>query len=116
MPGMSAVEKIIARASGVASVRAGDVVYPVPDMVMMHDNVLPGVKRALDGLGIDRLAEPEKVIMVTDHEVLYGSVLQVNVWTVNNPVSMEDSIDKGATAIITDEPGVLAEVIAARRG
>ena len=73
MPDMTAVEKIIARASGVASVRAGDVVYPVPDMVMIHDNVLPGVKRALDGLGIDRLAEPEKVIMVTDHEVLYGS-------------------------------------------
>ena len=73
MPDMTAVEKIIARASGVASVRAGDVVYPVPDMVMIHDNVLPGVKRALDGLGIDRLAEPEKVMMVTDHEVLYGS-------------------------------------------
>ncbi|MBC7802457.1 MAG: 3-isopropylmalate dehydratase [Candidatus Parcubacteria bacterium] len=70
---MTAAEKIIARASGVESVRAGDVVYPVPDMVMLHDNVLPGVKRALDGLGIDRLAEPEKVVMVTDHEVLYGS-------------------------------------------
>ncbi len=70
---MSAVEKIVARACGAASVRAGDVVYPVPDMVMVHDNVLPGVKRALDGLGIDRLAEPEKVVMVTDHEVLYGS-------------------------------------------
>ena len=73
MIAMTAVEKIIARASGTASVRAGDVVYPVPDMVMIHDNVLPGVKRALDGLGIDRLAEPAKVVMVTDHEVLYGS-------------------------------------------
>ena len=70
---MTAVEKIIARASGVDSVSAGDVVTPVPDMVMIHDNVLPGVKRALDSLGIDRLAEPEKVVMVTDHEVLYGS-------------------------------------------
>ena len=73
MPAMTAVEKIIARASGVAAVCAGDVVYPVPDMVMIHDNVLPGVKRSLDSLGIDRLAEPEKVVMVTDHEVLYGS-------------------------------------------
>ena len=73
MQAMTAVEKIIARASGAASVRAGDVVYPAPDMVMIHDNVLPGVKRALDSLGIDRLAEPEKVVMVTDHEVLYGS-------------------------------------------
>ena len=70
---MTAVEKIIARASGVASVGAGDFVTPLPDMVMIHDNVLPGVKRALDSLGIDRLAEPEKVVMVTDHEVLYGS-------------------------------------------
>ena len=73
MQAMTAVEKIIARASSVPSVRAGDVLTPIPDMVMIHDNVLPGVKRALDGLGIDRLAEPEKVVMVTDHEVLYGS-------------------------------------------
>lgn len=73
MPPMTAAEKIIARACGLAAVKAGDVVTPVPDMVMVHDNVLPGVKRALDGLGIDRLAEPEKVVMVTDHEVLYGS-------------------------------------------
>lgn len=73
MAGMTAVEKIIARACGRDSVRAGDVVMPVPDMVMVHDNILPGVKKVLDGLGIDRLAEPEKVVMVTDHEVLYGS-------------------------------------------
>lgn len=71
--GMTASEKIIARASGLAGVRAGDIVFPNPDMVMIHDNMVPGVKRALDALGIDRLAEPEKVVMVTDHEVLYGS-------------------------------------------
>lgn len=73
MQAMTAVEKIIARACGLAAVRPGDVVYPNPDLVMVHDNILPGVKRALDGLGIDRLAQPEKVVMVTDHEVLYGS-------------------------------------------
>ena len=42
-------------------------------MVMVHDNVLPGVKRALDSIGIDRLTEPDKVMLVSDHEVLYGS-------------------------------------------
>ena len=73
MAAMTAVEKIIARASRQSAVRPGDVVYPVPDMVMVHDNVLPAVKKVLDGLGIDRLAEPAKVVMVTDHEVLYGS-------------------------------------------
>ncbi len=70
---MTAVERIVARASGAASVRPGDVVYPKPDMVMIHDNAVPIVKKALDGLGIDELAEPQKVVMVTDHEVIYGS-------------------------------------------
>ncbi|MBL8381718.1 MAG: hypothetical protein JNM90_01490 [Burkholderiales bacterium] len=70
---MTGAEKIIARACGLAAVAPGDIVFPVPDMVMIHDNMVPGVKRALDELGIDRLAAPEKVVMVTDHEVLYGS-------------------------------------------
>jgi 3-isopropylmalate/(R)-2-methylmalate dehydratase large subunit len=71
--GMTGAEKIIARASGMARVQSGDIVFPNPDMVMVHDNMVPSVKRTLDSLGIDRLAEPEKVVMVTDHEVLYGS-------------------------------------------
>ena len=37
--------------------------------------------------------------------------LQVNVWTVNTADLMQEQIDKGATAIITDAPDVLAEVL-----
>jgi len=37
--------------------------------------------------------------------------LQVNVWTVNTAESMQAQIDKGATAIITDDPAVLAELL-----
>ena len=70
---MTGPQKIIARACGLPDVQAGDIVFPVPDLVMVHDNVLPGIKRSLDGIGIDRLAEPAKVMLVTDHEVLYGS-------------------------------------------
>ena len=71
--GMTGPEKIIARASGLKCVRPGDIVVATPDLAMIHDNVLPGIKRMLDELGIDRLAEPDKVMLVTDHEVLYGS-------------------------------------------
>ena len=81
--GMTGPEKIIARACGVARVRAGDIVFPRPDMVMIHDNMVPSVKRALDTLGIDRLAEPEKVVMVTDHEVLYGSARAAQYGAIN---------------------------------
>jgi 3-isopropylmalate/(R)-2-methylmalate dehydratase large subunit len=71
--GMTAVEKMLARASDKSEVTAGDVVYPVPDFIMIHDGVVMGAKRELDTLGIDRLAAPDKVVMVTDHDVIYGS-------------------------------------------
>ncbi len=40
---------------------------------MIHDGVVMGAKRELDALGIKKLATPEKVVMVTDHDVIYGS-------------------------------------------
>jgi 3-isopropylmalate/(R)-2-methylmalate dehydratase large subunit len=71
--GMTAVEKTLALKSGKTSVKPGDVVFPDPDFIMIHDGVVMGAKRELDALGIDRLAAPDKVIMVTDHDVIYGS-------------------------------------------
>src|SRR5687768_5323653 len=71
--GMTAVEKTLALKCGKASVAPGDVVYPEPDFIMIHDGVVMGAKRELDALGINRLAAPDKVVMVTDHDVIYGS-------------------------------------------
>ena len=71
--GQTAVEKVLAAKSGVARAAPGDVVHPVPDFIMIHDGVVMAAKRELDALGIDRLAAPDKVLMVTDHEVIYGS-------------------------------------------
>jgi 3-isopropylmalate/(R)-2-methylmalate dehydratase large subunit len=71
--GMTAVEKVLAMKSGRASVKPGDVVQPDPDFIMIHDGVVMGAKRELDALGITRLATPDKVVMVSDHDVIYGS-------------------------------------------
>jgi 3-isopropylmalate/(R)-2-methylmalate dehydratase large subunit len=71
--GLTAVEKTLARKSGKSSVKPGDVVYPDSDFIMIHDGVVLGAKRELDALGIDRIAAPHKVMMVTDHDVIYGS-------------------------------------------
>lgn len=71
--GMTAVEKVLAAKSGRASVKPGDVVSPDPDFIMIHDGVVMGAKRELDALGIHALARPDKVLMVTDHDVIYGS-------------------------------------------
>lgn len=71
--GMTAVEKVLAAKSGRPSVKPGDVVSPDPDFIMIHDGVVMGAKRELDSLGITTLATPDKVLMVTDHDVIYGS-------------------------------------------
>ncbi len=81
--GMTAVEKVLARTAGKAVVRAGDVVYPDPDFIMIHDGLVRGVRRELDALGIDRLASPDKVMMVTDHEVIYGSARAAEFGVIN---------------------------------
>jgi 3-isopropylmalate/(R)-2-methylmalate dehydratase large subunit len=81
--GMTAVEKVLARTAGKAAVRAGDVVYPDPDFIMIHDGLVRGVRRELDALGIDRLANPDKVMMVTDHEVIYGSARAAEFGVIN---------------------------------
>ncbi len=71
--GMTAVEKVLAAKSGRSTLKPGDVVSPDPDYIMIHDGVVMGAKRELDALGINRLATPDKVMMVTDHDVIYGS-------------------------------------------
>ncbi|MBW1832038.1 MAG: hypothetical protein JRJ10_10150 [Deltaproteobacteria bacterium] len=38
--------------------------------------------------------------------------LQVNIWTVDTEALMQEQIDKGSTAIITDEPAILANLLA----
>jgi 3-isopropylmalate/(R)-2-methylmalate dehydratase large subunit len=81
--GMTAVEKVLARTTGLAQVRPGDVVQPTPDFIMIHDGLVRAAKRELEALGIDRLATPEKVVMVTDHEVIYGSARAAEFGVVN---------------------------------
>ncbi|HEY9279415.1 MAG TPA: hypothetical protein VIP51_05010, partial [Eoetvoesiella sp.] len=73
--GFTAIEKVLARVSGKPGVKAGDVVYPDPDFVMIHDGLVREVKIQLDKIGVERLKAPEKVMMVSDHDVVYGSQL-----------------------------------------
>ncbi|CAN5336087.1 homoaconitase large subunit [soil metagenome] len=75
--GYTAIEKVLGRVSTDAQQRegapAGSLVHPDPDMVMIHDGLVGEAKRTLDAIGIDRIFAPEKTMMVSDHDVLYGS-------------------------------------------
>ncbi|MEW6268657.1 MAG: glycerophosphodiester phosphodiesterase family protein [Thermodesulfobacteriota bacterium] len=65
-------------------------------------------------LGLDAI-HPFFVIDQPSTASALAAGLQANFWTVNTAQAMNESIDKGATAIITDEPAILAEVLAERR-
>ncbi|MBK8794646.1 MAG: 3-isopropylmalate dehydratase large subunit [Holophaga sp.] len=71
--GMTVVEKILARASGLALVKAGDVVEPRVDLAMSHENaalVINQFKEVYEGSG--REATPwdsSRIAIIFDHRV-----------------------------------------------
>ena len=71
--GMTVVEKILARATGRASVRAGDVVEPRVDLAMSHENAALVVNQFLEvyrGTGFEpRVWDPSRVAIIFDHRV-----------------------------------------------
>ncbi|HZR81077.1 MAG TPA: glycerophosphodiester phosphodiesterase family protein [Candidatus Binatia bacterium] len=75
----------------------------------------PATVDLAERLGLDAI-HPLFGVAAEGVQAALGRGLQVNVWTVNSRNGMEQSIDKGVTAIITDEPRLLAEVIDERRG
>ena len=71
--GATVVEKILARASGKDSVRAGDVVEPRVDLAMSHENaalVINQFKEIHEGTGIPAKPwDPSRIAIIFDHRV-----------------------------------------------
>ncbi len=71
--GMTMVEKILAKATGQASVCKGDVVEPRVDLAMSHENgalVLNQFLEIYKGTGLEaRVWDPSKIAIIFDHRV-----------------------------------------------
>ena len=71
--GMTVVEKILARAAGRASVKAGDVLEPAIDLAMSHENAALVINQFLDvyrDTGFEpKVWDPSKVAIIFDHRV-----------------------------------------------
>ncbi len=71
--GMTIAEKILARASGRASVSVGDVVEPRVDLAMSHENaalVINQFREVFDGTGLEaRVWDASKIAIIFDHRV-----------------------------------------------
>lgn len=71
--GNTIAEKILSRVAGCA-VHVGDIIYPEPDLITIHDWYFRNAGRALDNLGVSELFAPDKVLVSTDHEPLAVSL------------------------------------------
>lgn len=71
--GMTIVEKILARASGQKSVKAGDVLEPKVDLAMSHENaalVINQFNEVWAGTGLEqRVWNPDNIAIIFDHRV-----------------------------------------------
>jgi 3-isopropylmalate/(R)-2-methylmalate dehydratase large subunit len=71
--GMTVVEKILARASGLPSVKAGNVVEPKVDLAMSHENAALVINQFLEiyqSTGLEpKIWNPSKVSIIFDHRV-----------------------------------------------
>lgn len=65
--GQSLAQKIIARAAGRERVEAGEYVNVSPDTTCCQEIYWPIHKRHMAEIGVDRVARPDKVVMVVDH-------------------------------------------------
>jgi 3-isopropylmalate/(R)-2-methylmalate dehydratase large subunit len=65
--GQTATEKILSRVMG-RVVRAGELVYPEPDLVTVHDWYTVNVHEALAELGVHQIHRPDRLLLCTDHE------------------------------------------------
>lgn len=70
----TATEKILSRAAG-RTVKIGEIIYPEPDLITVHDWYVVNFDKALQELGVKQLYAPDKVLISTDHEPVAVSVL-----------------------------------------
>jgi 3-isopropylmalate/(R)-2-methylmalate dehydratase large subunit len=67
--GMTLIEKILAGHSGHQTVKPGQIVEATVDTVMLHDVGTPGIQGPLAQLGLDRISDTVKCVIVPDHFV-----------------------------------------------
>jgi 3-isopropylmalate/(R)-2-methylmalate dehydratase large subunit len=71
---MNITEKILAKASGKNTVQPGEIVDANVDMVMVHDLTGPLAVEAFEKIGVKKVWDNQKVVVILDHQVPAESV------------------------------------------
>jgi 3-isopropylmalate/(R)-2-methylmalate dehydratase large subunit len=89
---MNVSEKILAAASGKEEVSAGDVVEAKVDMVMINEITGPLAIKAFDEIGIEKVWDRKRIVMVLDHEVPADSIKAAELHKIMREFAKEQSI------------------------
>jgi homoaconitate hydratase family protein len=71
---MNITEKILANASGKTTVHPGDIVDANVDVIMVHDLTGPLAIEAFRKIGVDKVWDNKKVVIILDHQIPAESV------------------------------------------
>jgi 3-isopropylmalate/(R)-2-methylmalate dehydratase large subunit len=71
---MNITEKILAHASGKTSVSPGEIVDADVDMIMVHDLTGPLAVEAFNRIGVEKVWDNQKAVVILDHQVPAESV------------------------------------------
>ncbi len=75
---MKIVEKILARASGKEKVIPGEIVECKVDVVMTNDRSGVRMMDRFNSLGIDRMPDPDRLVVIFDHDVPPKAIASAN--------------------------------------
>jgi 3-isopropylmalate/(R)-2-methylmalate dehydratase large subunit len=71
---MTAAEKILARAAGRKRVGPGEIIEAKIDIAMVHDITGPMVVEGLKQIGVRKVWDPKRIVVVFDHQVPADSI------------------------------------------
>ncbi len=105
---MNISEKILARASGKDVVRPGDIVDAKVDMIMVHDLTGPLAVEAFRKIGLKRVWDNQKIIIILDHQVPANSIKAAELHKIMRKFARE----QGTILYDVGEGGICHQVMA----
>jgi 3-isopropylmalate/(R)-2-methylmalate dehydratase large subunit len=86
---MTMAEKLLAKAAGRSNVKPGDVISPDPELVILHDGYVETAHRQLSQIGYKRITNPNRVVILTDHNVINTSPRAIEQSRANRRIAAE---------------------------
>jgi homoaconitase/3-isopropylmalate dehydratase large subunit len=113
MTGYTFAEKALARAAGVSSARAGDILDATPDVIFSHDNTA-AIRRIFEKTGTPHIRFPDRIVITLDHAVPAPTTqhaqnhAEIREWVVQQSISHFFEVGRGIChQVISEEALVL---------